>query len=311
MRKYKKRKVQYKKSSDWKLIGALFILLVISLVVFRKYYFLGLIDSSLNGSETKERTQHTIPQDVQKEIEKQKKLYSLTEIPNYRVPILMYHYVEYVRDSNDKTRISLNTLPLILDEQIKTLKQDGYTFMTAGELADVFSGKRELPKKPIILTFDDGYKDFYTDAYPILKKYHAKATQYVITGFLDHPNHLLTSELLEISKDGLVEIGAHTVTHIWMRDKLPAETLYQASESKKVLEHMTGKKITSFAYPFGAFDNPAVLSVEKAGFSNAVSTVPGIKQSFFQRFFLYRLRPGTRIGSELLTWLSQTKFKSF
>lgn len=295
----------------WKLIVAIGILIFLVGISVHKYFFLTKIDSSSNGSEVKEKTQHFVPADVKLEIEKQKKLYALTELPTVRVPILMYHYVEYVRDPNDKTRISLNTLPLILDEQIKTLKKAGFTFMTAAELADVLDGGRSLPKKPIVLTFDDGYRDFYTEAYPILKKYNAKATQYVIAGFLDHPNHMFSSDVIQIAKDNLVEIGAHTVTHMWLKDALLTDVSHQISESKKMLEKKTGKKVVSFAYPFGAFDKQATEVVRDAGFTNGVSTVPGISQSFFNRYFLYRIRPGIRTGEELLTWLSQSRFKPF
>lgn len=308
-----KRKNRSKKQRqiDLKLTGAICVLIFLVGISAYKYFFLTHLDSSSNGSEVKEKTQHVVPADVKQEIEKQKKLYALTELPTVRVPILMYHYVEYIRDPNDKTRQSLNTLPIVLDEQVKTLKQAGYTFMTAGELSDVLLGKKILPQKPIVLTFDDGYRDFYIDAYPILKKYNAKATQYVIAGFLDHPNHMFTSDLIRISKDGLVEIGAHTVTHVWLKDALLTDVSYQVTESKKILEKRTGKEVVSFAYPFGAFDKQATEVVKDAGFTNGVSTVPGISQSFFNRYFLYRLRPGIRTGEELLTWLSQTHFKPF
>ncbi len=95
---------------------------------------------------------------------------SKPKIPNhFRIPILVYHYVEYVKDRGDKIRISLNIQPNIFESQIKTLKQAGYTFMMPKQIPDLFSGKISVPAKPIILSFDDGYKDFYTDVFPILK----------------------------------------------------------------------------------------------------------------------------------------------
>ena len=187
-----------------------------------RYYLANYYDSSLNGSEVKEEQQNIIPQDVQQALQTVvQKLSppvastSAIQLPvSVRVPILMYHYVEYVKDKGDKVRISLNTTPDTLEQEVKTLSEAGYTFMTNAELADVLDGKSKLPPKPILLTFDDGYRDFYTDAYPILKKYQVKATQYVISGFLNNKNHLTSSQLQEIAKDGLVEIGAHTVHHV-------------------------------------------------------------------------------------------------
>ncbi len=290
------------------------ILLVLTLALVGfvgfKYYQNNLLDSSLNGSEIKEQLQNTIPQDVQKAVTSSANLSVATRQLPYmvHVPILMYHYVEYVKDKGDKTRISLNTTPYNLEQEVKTLKEAGYNFMTAGELAEVLDGKAKLPGKPVVLTFDDGYRDFYTDAYPILKKYHAKATQYVISGFLNNSNHLTTAQLQEIAKDGLVEIGAHTVHHVWLKGRSLKDVSNEVFQSKVVLGKLIGKPIVSFAYPFGAFDEQVVQIVKDSGFKSATSTIPGIDQKQEYRYFLYRLRPGGRIGQSLLDWLNQTRF---
>lgn len=266
-----------------------------------KYYQTYYYDSSLNGSEIKEEQQNTIPADVQQALRQvEQKLI-------VRAPILLYHYVEVVKDKGDKTRISLNTTPDILEQEIKTLAGAGYTFMTNAELTEVLDGKAKLPPKPVLLTFDDGYRDFYTDAYPILKKYHAKATQYVIAGFLNHSNNLTTSQMLEIAKEGLVEIGAHTVHHVWLKGLSLKKVRAEVFQSKVTLEKLIGKPVNSFAYPFGAFDEQAVQVVKEAGYESAVSTIPGIEQQKEQKLFLYRLRPGGRVGKSLLDWLSQIR----
>src|SRR5260221_1858640 len=73
------------------------------------------------------------------------------------VPILLYHYVEYVKDKRDTIRQSLDIVPKILEEQVQTLLSDSYTPITINDLADYLDGKILLPPKPVILTFDDGY----------------------------------------------------------------------------------------------------------------------------------------------------------
>lgn len=226
-----------------------------------------------------------------------------------RVPILMYHYVEYVQDSGDKMRISLNIPPYIFDSQLKTLREDGYSFLTATDLDNIFAGKEKIPQKPVLVTFDDGYRDFYTDAYPLLKKYNAKATQYVIYDFLDRPNHLLTSQLLEIANDGLVEIGSHTMDHVWLRGSSSENVKYQLKESRKKLQELINKPVNSFAYPFGAFDDQSITSVKEAGYADAMSTIPGIDVTEENKFFLFRIRPGWRTGQSLIEYLSQSSFK--
>ena len=177
-----------------------------------------------------------------------------------------------------------------------------------GELSEVLDGKKYLPENPIVLTFDDGYRDFYTYAFPILKKYNAKATQYVISGFLGNPNHLLKSQVEELSKDSLIEIGAHTVHHMWLKGQNEKTAFDEIYKSKTELEKIIGKPVVSFAYPYGAFDLSAIEQTKEAGFSTAVSTIPGIMQRQEHRFFLYRLRPGGRVGENLLTWLEKATF---
>jgi len=301
-RKNRKNKII---ATSWKLYGITLIVFLFLGVFFYRHFVSYLFDSSLNGSEIKEIHQQSIPEDVQKTLNEQKLRKEISD--GIRVPILMYHYIEYA-DPNDKTRASLTTSPYTLEMQIKTLKEDGYTFLTAGELSEVLDGKKYLPENPIVLTFDDGYRDFYTYAYPILKKYNAKATQYVISGFLGNPNHLLVSQLKEISTGNLIEIGAHTVHHIWLKNQNEKTAFNEIYKSKTDLEKIIGKPVVSFAYPYGAFDLSAIEQTKEAGFFTAVSTIPGIMQRQEHRYFLYRLRPGGRTGTELLNWLEKARF---
>lgn len=243
-----------------------------------------------------------IPPDVQKSITNTK------PTKEFYVPILLYHYVEYVKDPGDTIRKSLNILPIVFDEEIKTLKEAGYTFLTIKDFAEVLTKDANLAKKSIILTFDDGYRDFYTDVFPILKKYQVKAVAFIVPNFLDKPNNLTTGMLKEIAQSGLVEIGAHTMDHTYLAG-LPLKTVqYEIAESKKYLEKNLGIKIVSFAYPYGAFDNQAIAVVKNAGFTSAVTTIDGTLSTNTNRFFMYRLRPGGRVGQPLLDLVSEKRF---
>lgn len=226
-----------------------------------------------------------------------------------RIPILLYHYIEYVQDKNDKTRQSLNIPPYILQEQIETLKNAGYTFINADDLSLALSGKIKLPKNVVMLTFDDGYMDFYTDAYPIIKKEGVKAVEYVVADFLNRPNFMFTFQLREIAKNPLVEIGAHTMDHVWLKGMASKSAEFQISQSRKDLQDITGLPINAFAYPYGAFDEQAITLTKNAGFTSAVSTIPGIEDTIHTRYFLYRIRPGYRTGKDLLNFLKQDTFK--
>lgn len=231
--------------------------------------------------------------------------------PTYQVPILLYHYVEYVTDKKDTIRQSLDIAPYVFEQQVKTLHDAGYTFMTASELADVINGKRSLPKKPILLTFDDGHWDVDTVVLPILKKYHAKATAYLISGFLNGSDFLTDAQVKDLINSHLVEIGAHTVHHVSLKRLLQPVVEYEVNQSKITLEKNYKVNVVSFAYPNGAFDEQAILDVKNAGYTSAVSTVPGTTQSAQNKFFLFRLRPGYRTGEELLSYLNQNSFKPY
>jgi len=253
--------------------------------------------------ETPQSEVKRVPHDVRKNLKKD-------FAPTYRVPILLYHYVEYVSDKKDTTRQSLDISPYVFEQQVKTLHDAGYTFMTASQLADAINKKRELPGKPVLLTFDDGHWDVDTVILPILKKYHAKATAYLISGFLNGSDFLTDAEVKDLINSHLIEIGAHTVHHISLKGVLQPVVVYEVNQSKQALEKNYYIKVVSFAYPDGAFDQQAIDDVKAAGYTSAVSTIPWTTQSAQNRFFLFRLRPGYRTGQELINYLNQNSFKS-
>lgn len=220
----------------------------------------------------------------------------------------MYHYVEVVTDVKDTIRKSLDILPYTFEAQIKTLLENGYTPIFMHELSQGLNGEIALPDKPIVLTFDDGYRDFYTDVYPILLAHRVKATNYVISGFVGkNKNYMTAGQVEEVSKSGYVEIGSHTVDHRNMKGMQPSFQRVELAQSKHDLEVLTGRSITDFAYPYGAFDTSAELEAAAAGYDTAVTTEPGVLHNPSKRFVITRLRPAGRTGSALITWLEGLK----
>ena len=273
------------------------------------FVFMFSADKIVNQFRQAQETPKTFVKKVPPKIAEQ---LSASPLATHRVPILMYHYVEYVEDRSDTTRMSLNINPNIFEAQIKTLHDNNFTFMTASELAEALDGKRELPKKPVLITIDDGHWDVDTIILPILRKYNARATAYIPSGFVDNDSDFLTKkQLKDLVDSGLVEIGAHTVHHISLKGKLSPIVDYEVIQSKKDLEQDYAVRVTSFAYPDGAFDEKAMNAVEKAGFTSAVSTIPGIQQGIQNKYFLFRLRPGYRTGQDLINYFNQTSFKNW
>lgn len=270
---------------------SIFLLFLVSIFIFKNSNFNQVIPDVV-----------AIPPEIQKSIENTK------PTKQFYVPILLYHYVEYVKDEGDTIRKSLNIIPTVFEQEIKTLQDLGYTFLTPKDLADILDDKRQLPQRPVILSFDDGYRDFYTDVFPILKKYHVKAVTYIVPNFLNKPNNMDLWQLKEIVKSGLVEIGAHTMSHSFLPGLPLKRVKYEVEESKNYLEKKLGIKVVSFAYPYGAFDNQAINVVKDAGFKTAVTTIHGNLVMDTNRYFIYRLRPGARIGESLIKYIEEKSF---
>lgn len=298
MSKYKKQFNRKRSINSLLAISIVFITLLFSThVTLHSIYLLS------NPPITRAMTQ--LPNNVKRELKT--KNYSKT----LKIPILMYHYVEYVKDEKDTTRKSLNITPDIFEAQIKTLKDNNYMFLTMNDLTNIMEGRLKQPEKAVVITFDDGYEDFYTDVLPILKKYNAKAVQYLISGAINNPNYLKDNQIKEIIKSGLVEIGAHSITHNHIKDMPKFLAEREIKESKKALENKFYILITSFAYPYGSFDQQAIDLAKEAGYKNAVSTIPGIEESEQNKYFIYRIRPGQRIGDDLINYFSQKAFKPY
>ncbi len=230
---------------------------------------------------------------------------TLAPLKSAPAPILVYHYVEYVTDEKDTIRKSLNIPPYLFTKQVKTLMNAGYTFITASELIDILNGKMKLPQKPVLLSFDDGYRDFYTDVFPILKKYNIKATAYIVSGFLDKPNYMFTWQLKQIAGSELIEIGAHTVHHLALKGLNPILAKCEIQESKRALEKLINMPVVSFAYPDGSFDASILKLVAEAGFRSAATTQHGFEANQDNKFSLFRIHPGNKTDSSLLNFLEQ------
>lgn len=215
-----------------------------------------------------------------------------TSAQSVRLPVIMYHYVENVRDKRDLVRIKLNVTPALFESQLQKLENNHYHSYFARDIPAIVHHQIDLPEKPIVLTFDDGYEDFYTTAYPLLKKYQMKATVYVMANFLGKRGYLSAGQLQTLSQSGLVEIGSHTLDHPDLKALKIDQARKEIVENKIKLEELFHIPIVSFAYPYGSFNKDIAELVRKAGYTSAVSVVPGLNQSEDNLFYLFRLRPG-------------------
>ena len=220
-----------------------------------------------------------------------------------RVPILMYHYIEPVPTSTPLPHLYLN--PQIFEDQLITMKSASYNTVFIRDIGENITNGKALPDKPIALTFDDGYEDFYTNIFPLLKKYQLKATFYIIVDFLNEPNYLTDAQIKEMADSGLVEIASHTLDHPDLRQIGAERGAKELGLSRTKLAKISGHPVDDFAYPFGFFSLRDERLAKEAGYLTAASTYPGTEQSKEQIYSLYRLRPGSRSGQYLLNWLEE------
>lgn len=226
---------------------------------------------------------------------------------NYAIPrILMYHMI-----SRQKPKARFNKLrvdPAEFERQIRWLRDDGWTFLLMSEIDSA------RQRKCVALTFDDGYRDNLLIADPILQKYDARATLYLVEDRHDRdwsksksPHHsdgelmnepkLLDADINQMLHSGRWELGAHTRTHTVLNSLSTEQRKTEIVESKHDLEERFQTSVSSFAYPFGIFGQEDIDTVDAAGFRTAVTTVQGISRDFSdERLELRRVKIGGHDG---------------
>ena len=162
-----------------------------------------------------------------------------------KIPILMYHSV---LETPTTALTELFVRPSEMEKQLIYLRDNGYQTITFEDLDNIGDFT-----KPIMLTFDDGYRDNYTVLFPLLKKYNMKATIFMISDAVYSASYLNHSMLREMSNSGLVSIQSHTVNHIELGYTSNESTIrHQLNESRRALETITGRPIVALAYPNGS-----------------------------------------------------------
>lgn len=217
-------------------------------------------------------------------------LFSTQLAPNELfVPVLMYHHIEINPKPYDPIYAALFVSPSQLDQQLSYLANHNYHSITLDDLSNALENKETLPQNPIILTFDDGYRSFYDNAFPLLKKYDMKAIQFVISQVEGAPAYLTWDQIIEMDKSGLVEIGAHTRHHPYLTSLAKAAMVDEIRGSKSDIEQRLKHKVEWFAYPYGSYSQQIIQAVKDAGFKGAASTIYGTNQSENNIFIFPRI----------------------
>lgn len=207
-----------------------------------------------------------------------------------RIPILMYHAIHQMAPE-ESASANLIVDPELFEAQIKALVTEGYYFLTPEEAHKALTSNSLPSKKVVWLTFDDGNADFYSHAYPILKKYKAKATNNIITGFVEnnYPGNLTIQQMLEMGKNGMSFQG-HTITHPDLSATDPNNQLLEVSASKDFLDQQLKQQTMTIAYPSGRYNQETLDLSEKAGYKLGLTTNEGLASAADGLLSLNRVR---------------------
>lgn len=214
-----------------------------------------------------------------------------------RVPILMYHYVSDPPSVADGLRLNLTIRPGTFRAHIVYLNRTGYTPISLTELDDALRRGTPLPSKPIILTFDDGYVDHYTNVFPILQEFRFTGTFFVITGRADDadPRYLTWAQIQAMAAAGM-SMESHSKTHADLRARSSEFLIYELLGSLQSLEAHTGREAHMFCYPSGHYDDDTLAIVRGLPIWTAVTTQHGDLHTTDGRLELARLRIGGDLG---------------
>ena len=209
--------------------------------------------------------------------------------PGSGVPVLTYHHIG---DGPEW----FNTSAAEFEKQLVFLRDQGYTTVSVMELAAGLSGAAQLPSRPVVITFDDGYEDNYTAAFPILMRQQMRGTFFVVTGKIGQMGYMTWEQARKMSEGGM-ELGSHTVNHYTLNEINLKELERELLSSRLMLENNLPASAPIFANPFGETAPAVVNLLGRTGYSAACSSVVGVNHPGENLYMIRRLSvPRSRFG---------------
>ena len=205
----------------------------------------------------------------------------------FHLPILAFHHI-----ANAPAGARANTRQWYIsterfEEILKLLQEQEYTVLFATEAVTLIK-EGHLSEKPVIITFDDGAVDFYTNAYPLLKKYNIKATVHLMSG-VKSKAWLNETQIKEMNGSGVVEFQSHTQYHEYLTRVDKEDVRRELGNSKKQIEKLTGDPVTVIAYPFGLYNDEVIEVARELGYEAGFTIDRKTNQKIDNLFQLHRV----------------------
>jgi peptidoglycan/xylan/chitin deacetylase (PgdA/CDA1 family) len=210
------------------------------------------------------------------------------------VPILMYHHIV---TGSAYSRYSISQSDF--EEQLIALQENGYSSITISLLVEAIRSGAELPPRPVVITFDDGNRDVYENAYPEMQEHHYKGVIYLVLNYMNNSCCMTTDQVIELVSDGW-EVGSHSTSHPDING-MDAALQNQVGYSQSALEELIGAPMNTFAYPYAMYDD-YVLNGVKQYYSAAVGVGSSTTHTQNTLYYLSRL--------EIQNGISITEFLS-
>jgi len=210
--------------------------------------------------------------------------------PCVSLPTLMYHHIQDEAQAQEKNQLALTVDTETFRSQMEYLKAKGYRTLGMEALIAFFDSEVPVPKGSVLLTFDDGYDDFYRNALPILNELGFKATIFISTGLMDNPGYLSWEEINQATPSAYL-FANHTWSHKNLQtSKEKIEFEIKTADIQLAERDLNSAKV--FSYPYGLVNDYAREYLEELDYKLAFGTRPGSTLCQKQRFELPRMRIG-------------------
>ncbi|MBW2645064.1 MAG: polysaccharide deacetylase family protein [Deltaproteobacteria bacterium] len=227
-----------------------------------------------------------------------------------RFIILMYHMISEPRSERERRYACP---PTRFAKHMRFLRSQGFNLVSLEAVGRYLRGKESLPERSVAVTLDDGFRDNYDNAFPILREYTIPATVFLTAGMVKKANtrmkardfprrEMLTWREVEVMAHAGIFFGAHTMRHPRLTELAIKEAVEEISQSKKVIEDRLGRVVDSFAYPYGLFTDETRALVQEAGYALACSTRSGFNKRNTDPYVLRRIEV---YGTDILWKLQQ------
>ena len=178
------------------------------------------------------------------------------------VPVLCYHHIRPFAKGKALRMKEYEVTPEDFEAQMKALSDNGFHTILPEQLYDYLAKGKDLPTKPIILSYDDTDEEQFSVAKPVMDKYGFKGVYFIMTISIGRPHYMSAAQIKQLSDEGHV-IACHTWDHHKVTAYTEADWDIQMIKPRKKLEDITGKKIQYFAYPYGLWDEKSATELEK------------------------------------------------